>query len=269
MGLRPTRLLPTRETKSGGRGSPPSLGAQRDAWVPARAPTGRAQGSPALSWGVKRAGVAAVARAGTGPASSRPRLRARSPPRYPPPPTPRHKKEREGRARQPDAGVSPASQRGTRSLGSRLSAELCGVLLLLPEAQAPPPRPRVAPTWGFSNPYQLGLSPGSRRVASTHLSLSTKTPHSALSLPASGGRVAGPAAPSMTPSVAPLPHSRSTFPTLTLPFCKPLPTTQYCRFPGGARFLSGFPPLTFRLGNIQSTSWHILGTPRPHLLGTS
>lgn len=119
---------------------------------------------------MKRAGVAAVARAGTGPASSGPRLSARSPPRNPPPPTPRHKKEREGRARQPDAGVSPASQRGTRSLGSRLSAELRGVLLFLPEAQAPPPHPRVAPTWGFSNPYKLGLSPGSRRVAFTQLS---------------------------------------------------------------------------------------------------
>ena len=140
---------------------------------------------------MKRAGVAAVARAGTGPASSRPRLRARSPPRNPPPPTPRHKKEREGRARQPDAGVSPASQRGTRSLGSRLSAELCGVLLFLPEAQAPPTHPRVAPTWGFSNPYKLSLFPGSRRVASTQLSLPTTTPHSASPLPSSQRREGG------------------------------------------------------------------------------
>lgn len=83
--------------------------------------------------GVKRAGGAAAARAGTRPAPSRPRLRARSPP-------PGHGKEREGRTRRPDAGVSPASRRGTGNLGSRLSpfSPAGSSSPRLPGGQAPP-----------------------------------------------------------------------------------------------------------------------------------
>lgn len=100
--------------------------------------------------GVQRAGGAAAARAGTRPASSRPRLRARSPP-------PGQGKERKGgRARWPDAGVSPASQRGTRTSGSRLSAfGSAGSSFPLPEEQAPPPARGTHV--GLLHPYQLSF----------------------------------------------------------------------------------------------------------------
>lgn len=123
----PTGAPPKSERTN--RGPPPSLRAPRDTWVPAWAPGGGA--GPAAApprAGVKRPGGAAAARAGTRPVPSGPRLRARSP-------SPRHGKEREGRARRPDAGVSPASPRRTGTLGSRL-CQLSGVLLPPPSGRA-------------------------------------------------------------------------------------------------------------------------------------
>lgn len=126
--------------------------------------------------GVKRPGGAAAARAGTRPAPSGPRLRARYP-------SPGHGKEREGRARRPDAGVSPASPRLTGTLGSRL-CQLCGVLLppfregrLLP--------PRVAPTWGsltptqFSHPDLAGSHPPTSPPRARLLTQPTSSPPAA------------------------------------------------------------------------------------------
>lgn len=93
---------------------------------------------PAHFWGEEGGRLTAFGgrRAGSGPASSRPRLRARDPP----PPPPGHGKEREGRrARRPDAGFSPASPGGTGTLGVQpVRIQLYGVLLPSQEAQAPP-----------------------------------------------------------------------------------------------------------------------------------
>lgn len=217
MGWGPASPPPTRESER--LGAAPRRRAPGDPWVPAWAPTGRAHGRPARNWGEEGG-----RRGGRREGGDRTCLISPQAPRGPHPRGTGGGREEGGRARRPDAGVSPASRGGTGTMGSRLSACSCGVPPTpLRDAQLLPPR--VAPTRDFRAPT-LWIAPPRRSPCGW-------TPHSA--------RSTGLAAPSstvslsLTPSPARLSHA-----------CAPrsgalLPTTPSSRFPG-ARFLGGLSP---------------------------
>lgn len=241
----PTGAPPKSERTN--RGPPPSLRAPRDTWVPAWAPGGGA--GPAAApprAGVKRPGGAAAARAGTRPVPSGPRLRARSP-------SPRHGKEREGRARRPDAGVSPASPRRTGTLGSRL-CQLSGVLLPpLPGGQAPP----------SARGTHVGLPHPDPVSFLTQILQSRTHPPLPLGLDSSLSplppllRRGGLAAPSMALFMAPSALYVPPFLMLVSPLSKSLPTTQYSRCLGGS-----LPPLGLLLSRPYAKySGHLARIP--------
>lgn len=198
--------------------------------------------------GVKRAGGTSAARAGTGPASSRPRLLARSPP-----PRAREGKGRERGRERPDAGVSPASRRGTGTLGSGFAAfstagssssspQLPGAQLLPPPARGTHvglPHPNLVESHPPPLPLRLdsSLSPFP-------------------SIPRCGGLPD----PSGTPFLSPPPLSRSTFPTLSLLSVSPFPRPSILGLLG-ARFLSCVSSSHVHLRSTQGTYPGIPGTP--------
>lgn len=121
-------------------------------------PRGRRRGGPTVAppgTGVKRTGGAAAVRAGTGPASSRPRLPARSPP-----PGARKGKGREGGRGGRTLGFPQPPGEEPALSGSRFSAfSSAGSSSSLPGAQLLPPPHRAWHPRGASSPRACRVAP--------------------------------------------------------------------------------------------------------------